>query len=287
MSLITWTRTDEPIELTSVGGDGPRGQARTRHGRVGRVSAPRVRGRSTPRGRPSGCTTSAEAERARAAGGGGGGRPGVQADLTDEAHVDRLFETRARHSAASTSARRWRASGPRTTARLGRCRWSAGARRSTPNLTSSFLTARGFLREVERTARQPSAHRVDGGPVRRGRTCRLRGGEGRDLERPAALAEERGRPRGPGGRVNVVAAPGWTYSPMTRGALDPAAVDRATRTMALRKVATRRRHRAPGRRALVRRAVGPRDRRGRHRRGRHGGAAPPRGPIEGSGKSGC
>ena len=39
------------------------------------------------------------------------------------------------------------------------------------------------------------------------------------------------------GRVNAV-APGWTYSPMTRGALDPDVVDAVTRTMALRKVAT-------------------------------------------------
>ena len=40
----------------------------------------------------------------------------------------------------------------------------------------------------------------------------------------------------PGGRVNAV-APGWTYSPMTRGELDPALVERISRTMALRKVA--------------------------------------------------
>ena len=39
------------------------------------------------------------------------------------------------------------------------------------------------------------------------------------------------------GRVNAV-APGWTYSPMTRGALDPELVERITRTMSLRKVAT-------------------------------------------------
>ena len=41
----------------------------------------------------------------------------------------------------------------------------------------------------------------------------------------------------PRGRVNAV-APGWTYSPMTRGALDPEVVERISRTMALRKVAT-------------------------------------------------
>ena len=40
----------------------------------------------------------------------------------------------------------------------------------------------------------------------------------------------------PGGRVNAV-APGWTYSPMTRGELDEEFVERLTRTMALRKVA--------------------------------------------------
>jgi 3-oxoacyl-[acyl-carrier protein] reductase len=39
------------------------------------------------------------------------------------------------------------------------------------------------------------------------------------------------------GRVNAV-APGWTYSPLTRGTLDQELVDRVTRTMALRKVAT-------------------------------------------------
>jgi 3-oxoacyl-[acyl-carrier protein] reductase len=36
--------------------------------------------------------------------------------------------------------------------------------------------------------------------------------------------------------VNAV-APGWTYSPMTRGALDESLVERISRTMALRKVA--------------------------------------------------
>jgi 3-oxoacyl-[acyl-carrier protein] reductase len=40
----------------------------------------------------------------------------------------------------------------------------------------------------------------------------------------------------PRGRANAV-APGWTYSPMTRGELDEALVSRISRTMALRKVA--------------------------------------------------
>src|SRR6266508_6005055 len=41
----------------------------------------------------------------------------------------------------------------------------------------------------------------------------------------------------PRARVNAV-APGWTYSPMTRGVLDERLVERSSRTMALRKVAT-------------------------------------------------
>ena len=40
----------------------------------------------------------------------------------------------------------------------------------------------------------------------------------------------------PKARVNAV-APGWTISPMTRGALDEDVLERVTRTMALRKVA--------------------------------------------------
>jgi 3-oxoacyl-[acyl-carrier protein] reductase len=41
----------------------------------------------------------------------------------------------------------------------------------------------------------------------------------------------------PRARVNVI-APGWTYSPMTRGSIDDELVGRITRTMPLRKVAT-------------------------------------------------
>ena len=41
---------------------------------------------------------------------------------------------------------------------------------------------------------------------------------------------------GPRARVNAV-APGWTESPMTRGALTQETLDRVTRTMALKKVA--------------------------------------------------
>ena len=40
----------------------------------------------------------------------------------------------------------------------------------------------------------------------------------------------------PRARVNCV-SPGWTYSPMTRGAVDDDVLDRVTATMPLRKIA--------------------------------------------------
>jgi 3-oxoacyl-[acyl-carrier protein] reductase len=78
------------------------------------------------------------------------------------------------------------------------------------NLTSAFLTARAFLREVERN--------------RHGSLGLL-----------LSLKNEITR-IAPAARVNAV-APGWTESPMTRGHVDPDAVRRMTRTMALRKIA--------------------------------------------------
>ncbi len=114
-------------------------------------------------------------------------------------------------------------------------RWEATLR---ANLTATFLTARAFLREVERTGQ--------GSLVLVGSTAG-RFGEAGHADYAAAkaalqvglllsLKNEIVRVAA-GGRVNAV-APGWTYSPMTRGALDPAVVERISRTMALRKVAT-------------------------------------------------
>jgi 3-oxoacyl-[acyl-carrier protein] reductase len=105
------------------------------------------------------------------------------------------------------------------------------------NLTATFLTARAFLREVERNGH--------GNLVLVGSRAG-RFGEAGHADYAAAksaiqvglllsLKNEIVRVA-PGGRVNAV-APGWTISPMTRGALDPEVVERISRTMALRKVA--------------------------------------------------
>jgi 3-oxoacyl-[acyl-carrier protein] reductase len=106
------------------------------------------------------------------------------------------------------------------------------------NLTATFLTARGFLQEVERTGH--------GSLVLVGSTAGLFGEAGHADYASAksaivrglllSLKNEIGR-IAPLGRVNAV-CPGWTVSPMTRSTLDePGLVDRVTRTMPLRKVA--------------------------------------------------
>src|SRR5207244_11369585 len=103
------------------------------------------------------------------------------------------------------------------------------------NLTATFLTARAFLRLVER-----SGH---GSLVLVGSTAG-RFGEAGHADYAAAkaaiqvglllsLKNEIAR-IAPRGRVNAV-APGWTYSPMTRGELEEEVVARLSRTMALRK----------------------------------------------------
>ena len=113
-------------------------------------------------------------------------------------------------------------------------RWEATLR---ANLTATFLTAKHYLREVER-----SGH---GSLVLVGSTAG-RFGEAGHADYAAAKSALQGGLLlslkneivriAPRGRVNAV-APGWTYSPMTRGALDQEVVDGVTRTMALRKVA--------------------------------------------------
>jgi 3-oxoacyl-[acyl-carrier protein] reductase len=106
------------------------------------------------------------------------------------------------------------------------------------NLTVTFLTARGFLRGVERTGH--------GSLVLVGSTAGLFGEAGHADYAAAksallhgfllSLKNEIVRVA-PLGRVNAV-APGWTESPMTRTTLDdPELVQRVTRTMPLRKVA--------------------------------------------------
>ncbi|HYK07517.1 MAG TPA: SDR family oxidoreductase [Gaiellaceae bacterium] len=163
--------------------------------------------------------------------------PMLQADLTDELEVDRLFEeARAalgRIDVCAAVAGVW-PSEDVPVWQLPLERWERTLRQ---NLTSSFLTARGFLREVERNG--------DGSLVLIGSTAGIVGEAGHADYAAAKAAVLSGLLLSlkneivriaPSARVNAV-APGWTESPMTRGHVDPAAVRRVSRTMALRKVA--------------------------------------------------
>jgi 3-oxoacyl-[acyl-carrier protein] reductase len=105
------------------------------------------------------------------------------------------------------------------------------------NLRATFLTARGFLREVAR-----SGH---GSLVMIASTAGLFGEAGHADYATAKSAIAHGLLLSlknevvrvaPRARVNVV-APGWARSEMTRESLDEGTLDRVTRTMALRKVA--------------------------------------------------
>ncbi len=166
------------------------------------------------------------------------GAVALGADLTDEAQVDELFaQARAalgRVDVCAAVAGVW-PSADEPVWELPLERWEETVR---GNLTATFLTARAFLAEVKQNGH--------GSLVLVGSTAG-RFGEAGHADYAAAksaiqvglllsLKNEIVRVAA-GGRVNAV-APGWTYSPMTRGALDPEIVERISRTMALRKVAT-------------------------------------------------
>lgn len=167
-----------------------------------------------------------------------GGAAIVQADLTKPDDVARLFEeSRAALGSVDVCAAVagvW-PSADEPVWELPLERWESTLR---ANLTATFLTAQAFLREVQRNGH--------GSLVLVGSTAG-RFGEAGHADYAAAksaiqvglllsLKNEIVRVA-PRGRVNAV-APGWTYSPMTRGALDESLVGRISRTMALRKVAT-------------------------------------------------
>ena len=118
----------------------------------------------------------------------------VQADLTREDEVDRLFAEAGPLDVCAAVAGVW----PREDVPVWELpleRWEETLR---ANLTATFLTARGFLRGVSGVRpRQPRPRRLDRGPLRRGRPRRLRRRQVRDRRRPAAEPEERGRARRP------------------------------------------------------------------------------------------
>jgi 3-oxoacyl-[acyl-carrier protein] reductase len=166
-----------------------------------------------------------------------GGVTQVQADLTREDDVQRMFdEARAALGSVDVCAAVagvWpQADEP--VWELALARWEETVR---ANLTATFLTARAFLREVRRNGH--------GSLVLVGSTAGRFGEAGHADYAAAKSAIQVGLLLSlkneivriaPRARVNAV-APGWTYSPMTRGALDESIVRRVSRTMALRKVA--------------------------------------------------
>jgi 3-oxoacyl-[acyl-carrier protein] reductase len=167
-------------------------------------------------------------ERAAAA----GGHAVVQADLTDEDAVARLFEEAGELDVCAAIAGVWPTEDvPAWELPLERWRATLDA-----NLTATFLTARGFLRQLGDR---------EGALVLCGSTAGLVGEAGHADYAAAKSAILHGLllslknevvRRHPRCRVNAV-APGWTESPMTRGFVSPDQVRRASRTMALRKVA--------------------------------------------------
>ena len=177
-------------------------------------------------------------ERAEAVAAELGGAPAVAADLTDEAQVEQLFEeacaTLGAVDVCAAVAGVW-PSADEPVWELSLERWEATVR---SNLTATFLTARAFLREVERNGH--------GSLVLVGSTAGRFGEAGHADYAAAKSAIQVGLLLSLkneivrvalNGRVNAV-APGWTYSPMTDSTLDQDVIDRVTRTMALRKVAT-------------------------------------------------
>ena len=176
-------------------------------------------------------------ERARAVSEELGGAPLAQADLTSEQDVERLFDEArtalGRIDVCAAVAGIW-PSEDVPVWELPLERWEETLR---ANLTASFLVARAFLREVERTGH--------GSLVFVGSTAGVFGEAGHADYAAAKSAISGGLLLSlkneivriaPRGRVNAV-APGWTETPMTRGLVDPGQVQAVSRTMSLRKVA--------------------------------------------------
>ena len=158
----------------------------------------------------------------------------VGADLTNEAEVDALFAEAGPLDVCAAVAGVWpRDDVPVWELPLERWRETLDA-----NLTATFLTARGFLRGVgERDGA--------GSLVLVASTAAIFGEAGHADYASAKSAIAYGLLLSlknevvrvaPRARVNCV-APGWTYSPMTRGEVDDEVLDRVTATMPLKKIA--------------------------------------------------
>jgi 3-oxoacyl-[acyl-carrier protein] reductase len=162
----------------------------------------------------------------------------LQADLRDEAQADalvpRVAEALGRLDACVANAGTW---DPEHVplARMSLDRWRDTIE---SNLTATFLTARAYLRHVERTEA--------GSLVLVGSTAGIFGEAGHADYASAKAAMTQGLllslknevvETAPLARVNLV-APGWTVSPMTEKDLTEENVARVTATMPLRKVAT-------------------------------------------------
>ncbi len=162
-----------------------------------------------------------------------GGTRVVQADLRQEAEVERMFAEAGALDACAAVAGVWPSDDvPVAELPLERWRETIDA-----NLTATFLTARGFLAQLGDR---------EGTLVFVGSTAGIFGEAGHADYAAAksaiigglllSLKNEAVR-RNPLTRVNAV-APGWTVSPMTERVLDEEQVGLVSRTMALRKVAT-------------------------------------------------
>jgi 3-oxoacyl-[acyl-carrier protein] reductase len=226
MSLMIWTRM--PVALQSVE-TGLAGKRVLVTGASGGIGGACVRAFSA-----EGAAVVAHYNRGRERAEALEGVQLVQADLTREDEVERMFAEAGEVDVCAAVAGVW----PREDVPVWELpleRWEETLR---ANLTITFLTARGFLRGVARNGH--------GSLVLVGSTAGVVGEAGHADYAAAksailgglllSLKNEIVR-IAPRGRVNAV-APGWTASPMTRAELDdPELVQRATRTMALRKVA--------------------------------------------------
>jgi 3-oxoacyl-[acyl-carrier protein] reductase len=162
-----------------------------------------------------------------------GGAVVAGADLTREDEAERLYREAGPLDVCAAVAGVW-PSGDVPLWELSLERW-----RETldANLTATFLTARGFLRGL--------AARGHGSLVLVSSTAGIFGEAGHADYAAAKSAIAYGLLLSlknevvrvaPRARVNCV-APGWTYSPMTRGEVDEEVLERVTATMPLKKIA--------------------------------------------------